>query len=266
MLAPVLSGGQPQAAPDPAGLAHQLTVAETAIRDPRTPPDQLRAAVWTAQVAYRTLEHRPRWDAAVFDAVPPRLHEVVGRNLAARREFKAMEGRLGSMLPAWRMVDPLPAAQLRETYGEAQRRFGVPWQVLAAVHLVETGSGRIVGLSSAGAQGPMQFMPPTWAAYGMGGDVWNTRDAVMGAANYLAANGAADGRLDHALYHYNRDMRYVRAVRHFAGVMRLDERAFLGYHARPVYYRTDAGDILLPTGYESARSIPVEEWLSRSPR
>ncbi len=266
VLAPVLAGERPHVARDPAGLAHQLTVTETTIRDPSTPPDQLRAAAWTAQVAYRALEHRPRWDAAVFAAVPPRLHEVVGRNLAARREFQAMEGSLGDTLPAWRMVEPLPAAQLREIYGEAQRRFGVPWQILAAVHLVETGSGRIVGLSSAGAQGPMQFMPATWEAYGMGGDVWNTHDAVMGAANYLAANGAADGRFDHALYHYNHDMRYVRAVRDFASVMRLAERAFLGYHARPVYYRTSAGDILLPTGYESSRRIPVQEWLSRPPR
>lgn len=266
VLAPVLDGATPQAASDPAALAHQLVVSETAIRDPQTSPEALRAAAWTAQVAYRTLEHRPRWDAAVFDAVPARLDEVVGRNLAARREFQSMEGRLGTMLPAWKMVEPLPAAQLRDLYGEAQQRFGVPWQILAAVQLVETGMGRIVGLSSAGAQGPMQFMPATWDAYGMGGDVWNTRDAVMGAANYLAANGADEGRLDHALFHYNRDMRYVRAVRHYASVMRLDERAFLGYHARPVYYRTAAGDILLPTGYESRRSIPVQEYLARPPR
>lgn len=263
VLAPVLSGGQPRPAPDPAGLAHQLTVAETAIRDPGTPPDQLRAAAWTAQVAYRALENRPDWDRAVFGAVPPRLLEVVQRNTAARREFMAMQGSLGDKLPAWRMVEPLPAAQLRDIYAEAQRRFGVPWQMLAAVHLVETGSGRIVGLSSAGAQGPMQFMPATWDSYGMGGNVWDTRDAVMGAANYLAANGAARGERDHALYHYNHDSRYVRAVRHYASVMRLDERAFLGYHARPVYYRTSVGDILLPTGYESTGGIPVQEWLAR---
>lgn len=259
----MLSGGRPQVAADPAGLARQLTVAETAIRDPRTPPDQLSAAAWTAQVAYRTLEYRTDWDRAVLDAVPSRLHEVVLRNTAARREFLAMQGSLGDTLPAWRMIEPLPAAQLRGIYGDAQRRFGVPWQVLAAVHLVETGSGRIVGLSSAGAQGPMQFMPATWDSYGMGGDVWNTRDAMMGAANYLAANGAADGELDRALYRYNNDTRYVRAVRHYASVMRIDERAFLGYHARPVYYRTSAGDIMLPTGYESRRSLPVQEWLAR---
>jgi membrane-bound lytic murein transglycosylase B len=98
--------------------------------------------------------------------------------------------------------------QLRTYYAEAQRRFGVPWFVLAAVHLVESRMGRIVGHSSADAQGPMQFLPSTWAHYGLGGDVWNNRDAILGAANYLAANGAADGTdagLDKALYRYNND-------------------------------------------------------------
>ncbi len=265
VLAPVLSGGSPKAASDPVGLAHQLTVAETAIRDPKTPPDRLRAAAWTAQVAYRALEHRPGWDKAVLAAVPEPLRDVVRHNTAARREFKDMQGRLSDTLPAWRIVEPLPAEELRAIYTEAQRRYGVPWQVLAAIHLVETGTGRIVGTSSAGAQGPMQFMPATWDSYGMGGDVWNTRDAVMAAANYLAANGADSGELDHALWHYNNDTRYVRAVRHFAAVMRDNERAFLGYHARKVYYRTSAGDIMLPVGYEAMQPIPVQQWLNRPP-
>jgi membrane-bound lytic murein transglycosylase B len=39
----------------------------------------------------------------------------------------------------------------------------------------------------------MQFLPSTWAHYGLGGDVWNNHDAILGAAHYLAANGAADG-------------------------------------------------------------------------
>jgi membrane-bound lytic murein transglycosylase B len=266
VLAPVLSGGRPKAASDPAGLARQLTVAETAIRDPKTPPDRLRAAAWTAQVAYRALEHRPGWGQAVPAAVPKRLRDVVRHNTAARREFKDMQpSRLPDSLPSWRIVEPLPADRLREIYAAAQRRYGVPWEVLAAIHLVETGTGRIVGTSSAGAQGPMQFMPATWDSYGMGGDVWNTRDAVMAAANYLAANGADSGRLDHALWHYNNDTRYVRAVRHFATVMRDHERAFLGYHARKVYYRTSAGDILLPVGYEATDPIPVQQWLDRPP-
>jgi membrane-bound lytic murein transglycosylase B len=145
----------------------------------------------------------------------------------------------------------------------------VPWTVLAAVHLVESRMGRIMGLSSAGAQGPMQFLPATWARYGLGGDVWNTRDAIFGAANYLAVNGAADGtdaRLDNALYRYNNDNRYVRGVRHYAAVMHADERAYQGYHAWQVYYRTHVGGFILPTGYELPRIMSVEEWLAIRPR
>lgn len=268
-LAPASAGEQPQAAADPPALARQLTVAETAIRDRATTPEQAAAAGRAAQVAYRALLDRPEWDAAVLAGVPEPLHDTVRHNTAAGREFRAMATRLPTTVPAWRIVEPLAGPQLREHYAEAQQRFGVPWPVLAAVHLVETRMGRIAGLSTAGAQGPMQFLPRTWARYGLGGDVWNTRDAILGAANYLAANGAAEGtdaRLDNALFRYNNDTRYVRGVRHYAAVMQADERAFLGFHAWQVYYRTHLGEFLLPTGYELPRSMPVEEWLARQPR
>jgi membrane-bound lytic murein transglycosylase B len=197
------------------------------------------------------------------------LRDTIGRNAAAARELRAMTTRLPTTVPAWQIVEPLDGTQLRIYYAEAQRRFGVPWFVLAAVHLVESRMGRIVGHSSADAQGPMQFLPSTWARYGLGGDVWNNRDAILGAANYLAANGAADGTdagLDKALYRYNNDIRYVRAVRHYAWVMQADERAFLGYHAWQVYYRTTAGEVLLPTGYAAAHTMPVQEWLAAHPQ
>lgn len=269
LLAPALAGERPTAATGAPELARQITAGERAVRDPGSPPEVVAAGGRTAQVAYRALVDRPQWDPVVLAEIPAPLRDVVRHHTAAGRELQAMTDRLPTTLPAWRIVEPPPAQQLRAHYAEAQRRFGVPWTVLAAVHLVETGSGRIVGLSPAGAQGPMQFMPATWARYGMGGDVWNTRDAILGAANYLAANGAADGtdaRLGHALYRYNNDTRYVRALRHYAALMQADERAFLGLHARQVYYRTQAADVLLPTGYESTRPVPVQEWLARQPR
>jgi len=46
------------------------------------------------------------------------------------------------------------------------------------VMLIETRMGRIASSSSAGAQGPMQFLPSTWAAYGLGGDIRAERDAL----------------------------------------------------------------------------------------
>ena len=99
----------------------------------------------------------------------------------------------------------------RATTATAERRFGVGWEVLAAVNFVETGFNKLRSRSSAGAQGPMQFMPNTWRAYGLGGDVHDPRDAILGAANYLSTSGAARD-LRGALWHYNHSDRYVDAV------------------------------------------------------
>jgi membrane-bound lytic murein transglycosylase B len=60
----------------------------------------------------------------------------------------------------------------------------VPWYFLASINLVETRMGRIHGLSTAGAQGPMQFLPSTWAAC-CTGDIEDAHDAIVGAATYL---------------------------------------------------------------------------------
>jgi membrane-bound lytic murein transglycosylase B len=110
--------------------------------------------------------------------------------------------------------------------------------------------GRIRGTSSAGAQGPMQFLPSTWARYGEGGDINDPRDSIMAAGRYLKAAGAP-GDLGRALYAYNHSQHYVRAVTLYAEQMRTDERTYAGYHAWQVYYITPSGDALLPEGYGS---------------
>jgi membrane-bound lytic murein transglycosylase B len=125
-------------------------------------------------------------------------------------------------------------------YREAQRRFGVRWEVLAAVNFVETGFGRLRSSSSAGAQGPMQFLPATWRAYGLGGNVRDPHDATLGAANYLRASGAA-GDLRRALFAYNRSTSYVDAVIAFAGQMQRDERIYFAYHSWQVFIKTPGG-------------------------
>jgi membrane-bound lytic murein transglycosylase B len=92
--------------------------------------------------------------------------------------------------------------RLRRYYAEGQRRFGVPWSLLAAVNFVESDFGRVRSASAAGAQGPMQFLPATWRRYGLRGDVHDPRDAILGAASYLRAAGVRrDPR--RALYAYN---------------------------------------------------------------
>lgn len=265
-----VGGGRPPECPagvDPGALACRINADVAVVRGPGVSASVLDEVGPRVQQAYRELGDHPEWDAAVLGAVEPGLRDQVGRAVAAYRDLASLAGPARPTLPAWRIVDPLPADQLRGYYDEAQRRFGVRWSVLAAINLVETRMGRIVGTSSAAAQGPMQFIPATWARYGMGGDVWQPHDAIMGAANYLAANGGnSDATLDQALRRYNDDVRYVRAVRNYAAMMDADPHAFAALHAWPVEYRTTEGDIPLPTGYASDHPVPVAEWLASHPR
>jgi membrane-bound lytic murein transglycosylase B len=134
-----------------------------------------------------------------------------------------------------------PADKLMGHYRAAQRRFKVGWHILAAVNLVETGFNRLRNDSVAGARGPMQFIPSTWRAYGMGGDIHDPRDAIMGAANYLRASGAP-GNYRRALYAYNPSSLYVSGVLNHARRMIRDRRAFYAYYAWQIFVRTPNGE------------------------
>jgi soluble lytic murein transglycosylase-like protein len=251
---------------DPVALAGVVDAAERTVADPARSPGDVAAAARTAQVAYEELAFHPERLAPVLAAMPPDTRAITDRIVGAGRELLSMARRgPGDLLPAWRIVAPLPPEQLRAAYAEAQQRFGVPWTVLAAVNLVESRMGRIASHSEAGARGPMQFMPATWASYGLGGDIADPHDAILGAANYLRANGGAtDAGLDRALRRYNNDDRYVHAVRAYAAVMQADERAYLGFHAWEVYYRTTAGRVHLPVGYDEAQPVRAVDYLARS--
>lgn len=100
---------------------------------------------------------------------------------------------------------------------------GLPAAVLVAIGQVETHLGMTTQASPAGALGPMQFLPATWAAYAADGDgdgltdVMNPADAFRGAANLLCANGGGDpDHLASALWNYNHSDEYVRQVMAFA--------------------------------------------------
>jgi membrane-bound lytic murein transglycosylase B len=160
--------------------------------------------------------------------------------LAARRALVRVTPPTRRPPSSFRTGPPAPARSLRRWYREAERRFGVNWEVLAAVNFVESAFGRLRSSSSAGAQGPMQFLPATWRAYGLGGDVHDPHDAILGAANYLRASGAPrDYR--RALFAYNRSTRYVDAVLRYAAQMRRNVRHFYAYYAWQVFIRTPAG-------------------------
>jgi soluble lytic murein transglycosylase-like protein len=258
------SAGRPGSAKQ--ALAVLLT-SERAITDPATRPRELVRAARTQQLAYRELGAHPQWDATVRAGLPRSLRGVVSHNVASRREFRAMHRELSDTLPAWRIVAPAPAEELLRYYRRGQRAFGIAWEYLAAINLVETGMGRIRGTSVAGAQGPMQFLPSTWARWGHGGDIQDPRDAIMAAARYLAHDGGAKPRrLAGALFRYNNSDHYVRGVTHLAKVMERRPRAYYGYYHWDVYYLTSRGDVRLPVGYERDRPVPVQQWLRRHPQ
>jgi membrane-bound lytic murein transglycosylase B len=116
--------------------------------------------------------------------------------------------------------------------------------MLAAVNFVESAFGRVLSSSSAGAQGPMQFLPSTWRRYGLGGNVHDPHDAILGAANYLRTNGAPR-RAWQALYRYNPSTLYVEAVLRYARQMTRDPRAYYAYYCWQVFQRTPRGDLRL---------------------
>jgi hypothetical protein len=240
--------GAPEPAADPRGLADQIVRAEAVIADPSAPADELSRMAHLEQVVFRRLVAQPEWRAEVLAALPPGLRPVVTANVTAGEKLRAMITKPRETLPAWRIVPPAPAEELLGYYKEASADTGVGWEYLAAIHLVETRMGRIRGTSTAGAQGPMQFMPATWAAYGEG-DINSNRDSIAAAARYLKRNGAP-GKMRQALWNYNHDYRYVDAVTLYAQRMASDPRAYHGYHQWQVYYITVNGDVWLPEGFD----------------
>jgi hypothetical protein len=102
-------------------------------------------------------------------------------------------------------------------YQAAAAQYGVPWQILAAINEIETDYGTDLSISSAGAEGWMQFMPSTWLEWGVDAlnagyaDPYNPVDAIFAAARYLSAAGAAQN-LDTAIFAYNHSEAYVSSV------------------------------------------------------
>jgi membrane-bound lytic murein transglycosylase B len=118
-------------------------------------------------------------------------------------------------------TDAEPLSALRSYYNEASRRYGVDPSYLAAINFIESNFGRVKSDSSAGAQGPMQFLPSTWTEYGQGGNIQDPHDAILAAARYLHANHAPYD-MRNALWHYNNSFDYVDSVESFARAYRAD--------------------------------------------
>jgi hypothetical protein len=236
-------------------VAAAVDHAQTVIDDPSSSVRELGSAALVEQLAARRLAGETRAERrATLGLLASRARSSTSANLAAAAALSTIATRPRN-LPRWRIVEPPPPDTLRGYFERAQERSGVPWQYLAAIEFIETRFGRVDGISTAGAQGPMQFLPATWARYG-NGSVHNPRDAILGAARYLVANGAP-GHMTNAVYAYNNSVGYVRAVKDYAESMHADPRAYYGYYYWQVIYDRASGAVILPLGYPQTRPVPL---------
>jgi Transglycosylase SLT domain len=237
--------------------ATRITEVERALRDPKSSPGRLPALGWEQQAMYRVLAANDTWADRVLASVPDDVEIVVAANLASNASIATLVDPPESLPAAWRIVAPPPPEALLGYYREAEAASNIPWSYLAAINLVETRMGRIAGDSTAGAQGPMQFIPSSWEAFGEGGDVRDPRDAILAAGRYLAAAGGPDD-MRAAIFAYNHADAYVAAVTGYASVMAADERSYLGYYHWQVTYRTVDGLHLLPEGYPEVAAVRLD--------
>lgn len=161
-------------------------------------------------------------------------------------------GTVGEKMPQSSYGQKTIPSEYIPVYMEAEDRYHVPWNIIAAIHKVETDFSRDLSKSSVGAIGHMQFMKKSWigwsypggtalgdldipdyiltdpqmiAKYGGYGvdadgdgkaDPMNLKDAIFSAANYLSQNGAADGKYEDSVYAYNHSKFYVEQVMNLA--------------------------------------------------
>jgi membrane-bound lytic murein transglycosylase B len=202
-------------------------------------PDDVVLLALYQQRIYRVLARNVQLSRATLKLLPHRLVLVAADLLAAHRALY----RLTPPLTTHKIKTgpALPASVLLDAYRAAQRRFKVQWNVLAAVNFVESKFGKLRNASAAGAQGPMQFIPATWRRYGLGGNVHDAHDAILGAANYLHASGAPRD-LKGALHHYNPSGSYVDAVLRYARRIASERTMFFALYNWQVFVKTARGD------------------------
>ncbi len=218
-------------------------------------------------LAIRQLSWHPEWDEQVLGQLSADDAEITRRHIGAQRALQSLHSGFASddEIPAWAIIEPAPAADLIAYYQDAEAETGIEWEFLAAVNRIETGFGRIVGLSGAGARGPMQFLPSTWDEAGIGeGDIDDPEDAIHAAARYLVRRGGPED-MKQALWGYNNHDAYVEAVTTWAGLFRDYPDHFQVMYNWPIYFGTSEGSVWLPTGYESYEPTPLTDFVRQNP-
>jgi soluble lytic murein transglycosylase-like protein len=221
------------AAEQPSGLAdtmrHEMAVAAAQYN--------FRQAARVQQRQVYDLAGYADVESSVIPLLPGNLRAPIQDSISALHSLYILGG-----IDQYYLVNPhytlayanaAPLNNLRSFYLEAQRRYGVDASYLASINFIESKFGRVNGPSSAGAVGPMQFLPSTWTEYGQGGNINDPHDAILAAARYLQHNGAPYN-MRNAIWHYNNSFDYVDSVEAFARAYRSDP----GWLDRMYYWDT----------------------------
>jgi membrane-bound lytic murein transglycosylase B len=225
VLSLAVAGCGGASAATPQAVADQLAQTDEALRsaiddwraggDPPSaaPPQDVLDQAAALQEDVRYLGHHANLTARVLPLLRGTLAAQARRLTTAERDLLRLSH--GAKHRKLKVGAPPPLSDLVSFYREAEAKYGIGWNYLAAIHLVETKFGRVKSDSVAGAKGPMQFIPSTWRIYGNGGDIHDPHDAILAAANLLHANGAPPAYA-RALRAYNDSGLYVDAVTRFA--------------------------------------------------
>ncbi|WP_282154815.1 lytic transglycosylase domain-containing protein [Cytobacillus gottheilii] len=198
-------------------------IAETAESIERLPEEEKEQAVNTVTKLKREDMKLAAYEKAYNKALSY-VPGVVTTNTSRSLPFTIIELEPGELVPE----------EFMPIYQAAAQQYGVHWDVLAAIHKVETDFSRHpTMISSANAVGHMQFMPATFRAYGVDGngdgkrDPWQLEDAIYSAANYLSSSGyKTDVRK--AIWHYNHSESYINKVLDTAAGIRGGEMIIRG--------------------------------------
>lgn len=254
----------PGVATDPADVATRVVEVERLLRTTARTDPAYPDLAHEQQMLYRHLARNPDWVLPLWETVPDDLFATVERHLTARQSIASLStAEPGGNVPAWEIIEPLPADELLALYEQASEATGIDWAYLAAINLLETGFGRIDGISIAGAQGPMQFLPTTWEEVS-DGDIRDPYDAIPAAARYLVRRGGPEN-MERALFGYNNSDYYVASISAYADLFRADLANFYAAHQWEIHYTSSAGDLWFPVGYRVEEVTPADLYLEDAP-